>query len=154
MKKYRIHTTKDSKNQKKCLREISQDVSEINDEIKEIVERLVFYKGNYAIGLSAPQIGVNLNIIVVDDEGSKNIVLINPTWFPKDDKKSVDVEGCVSVPRQYFDVERYNNIVVKAIGMDGKPIAIDAEGLFARVIQHECDHLKGVMICDVGKPKN
>ena len=151
MKKYRVHTTKDSKSQKKCLRAKSENVSEINDEIKEIVERLIFFKGNHAIGLSAPQIGVNLNIIIADSEGSKNNVFINPTWFPKGEEKSTDIEGCVSVPNQYFEVERYDNIILKALGLDGKPITVDADGMFARVLQHECDHLDGVMICDIGK---
>lgn len=150
-KKLRIITTKDSKNQKICLRKKSEYVENINDDILSIINRMIDLKGFIGCGIACPQIGVNLNIIVVDNDDEKNIVLINPIFTPIGTDTNEAIEGCLSVPRQKFLVKRYNKIFVNAIDINGKKISIEASGFFARVIQHECDHLNGTMICDIGK---
>lgn len=150
-KTYKIITTKDSKTIKKPLRNISEDIFEITDEIKYLIERMKDLKTNVGVGIAAPQLGINFNIIVVDDieNGNiKNIVLINPVWEKLSDETKKEEEGCLSVPKTRFNKDRYTHIKVKALDENMNPIEFEAKDFFARVIQHECDHLVGKLICD------
>jgi len=117
--------------------------------IKGMIETM---KAAPGIGLAAPQVGVSERIIVIDNE--KQIVcLINPKIVSKSGKQTF-IEGCLSVPGLEAPVERYASIRVKALDKTGKPVTIDAEGLFAVIIQHETDHLDGVLFIDrVKDPK-
>ncbi|WP_448850820.1 peptide deformylase [Corynebacterium sp. 335C] len=96
------------------------------------------------VGLAANQVGVLRRIFVYDCEGVRG-ALVNPVWEPVDDEMQVGEEGCLSVPGVGGDVERHMR--VRATGQDpqGRPVEIEAEGLLARCIQHETDHLDGVM---------
>lgn len=152
LKKTRIITTKDSKSQKSCLRKKTENVNFINEDIISIVNRMIDLKGSIGCGIAAPQIGINLNIIIVDNNLDKNIVLINPDITYIDNNKNDEIEGCLSVPKQKYLVSRYNKIIVNALDINGKNIKFEANDFFARVIQHEYDHLNGIMICDIGKP--
>jgi len=101
------------------------------------------------IGLAAPQIGQLLRIIVVKpNPKEKTLILINPEIKKFSRKKDVMAEGCLSLPNIEAPVERAVKITVQALDLNGRKIKIKAKGLSARVIQHEVDHLEGILIVD------
>jgi peptide deformylase len=105
------------------------------------------------IGLAATQVNVHRRLLVVDvsEDKSQPLVFINPEVIAKDGIQ-VYQEGCLSVPGIYADVERANQIRVRAIGRDGQPFEMDADGLLAVCIQHEIDHLEGKVFVDYLSP--
>jgi len=104
------------------------------------------------IGLAAPQVARNIRICVIgkaaDPSLQEDLVLVNPVWKPRSKKKNVDVEGCLSVPNVFGKVKRYSNIMVEAYDRNGQPLSFAANHFFARVIQHEVDHLNGILFID------
>jgi peptide deformylase len=103
------------------------------------------------IGLAAPQVGVNLRLAVVDlmaDETPAPIVLINPEITRVSEDWAVREEGCLSLPGQYADVSRPARVQVRYHDLDGKAQELEAEGLLAACLQHEIDHLDGVLFVD------
>jgi len=102
---------------------------------------------NKGIGLAAPQIGVPLRLFIISLEGKKEDlrVFINPTVTPIGQLDSVE-EGCLSVPNVYTKIRRYKKCKVTATDLDGKQFTEEAEGLYARALQHENDHINGVTI--------
>jgi len=106
------------------------------------------------IGLAAPQIGVLKRVIVYDleDEG-RVIALCNPEIVEHGDSIEIDDEGCLSLPGITIPVERPSSVVCEALSLSGKPVRIEADGLHARVLQHEVDHLDGVLILDRATPE-
>lgn len=102
------------------------------------------------IGLAAPQIGHNLRLITVNTKDGV-MPMINPIITKKSLSKDWDEEGCLSVPNTFGDVKRHKTIRVKFLMADGNPKHIEAQGLFARVIQHEIDHLDGILFIDKAK---
>lgn len=98
------------------------------------------------VGLAAPQVGVS-EAMIVADIGSSLYKLINPKIVKKEGTQIME-EGCLSVPGVCIKVRRAKKVVLKAEDENGKPITIEAEGLLARVFQHEIDHLKGRLIPD------
>lgn len=138
----------------KSLREPSKEVHKVSKKIQELVQDLLdtMYAKN-GVGMAAPQIGVNYRVFVVDV--SKNNEPLNPIVFinPKIIKKSgscVAQEGCISFPEAYTDVKRYSDIMVKALDRHGRPFVLEAKDgeLLARAIQHENDHLDGILFID------
>ena len=131
----------------------------INDIIEDLKETLCFGTG---LGLAAPQIGINKRIIVVgakkenikynDAEDIPLTVMINPTWKKINEEKDSQYEGCMSVPEIRGKVERYKNIELTYYNEKGEKIVKNISGFFARLVQHECDHLDGVLFID--KVKN
>ena len=107
------------------------------------------------IGLAAPQIGVLKRVIVYDleDEG-RVIALCNPEIVSVGDELEVDDEGCLSLPGISVPVERASTCVCEALSLSGKVVRIQADGLHARVLQHEIDHLDGVLILDRATPED
>ena len=103
------------------------------------------------VGLAAPQIGVSQRVIVVDVSGQERhippIALINPR-VTIGEGMSIAEEGCLSIPEVYGDVPRYTNIEVEALDRDGAPFKFNADGFYARVLQHEIDHLDGILFVD------
>lgn len=103
------------------------------------------------IGLAAPQVGASIRLIVLDvnieDEESEPVVLINPEITETDGLVESE-EGCLSVPECQTKVKRAEKVTVKGLDRDAKEITIEADGLFARALQHEIDHLNGVLILD------
>lgn len=101
------------------------------------------------VGLAAPQVGISERIIVVEDiEGHRSaLVLINPRVVKKKGRSSF-CEGCLSVPDVTCDIVRPESVVVEALNLDGERIKIDTGGLLARIIQHEIDHLDGILFID------
>jgi peptide deformylase len=136
------------------LKEISQPVDEISDEIRELAADMcdVMYD-EPGIGLAAPQLGVPLRMFVIDtewtEEGNERDprVLINPEITQKAGK-IVWEEGCLSVPEYTAEVERAATLTIKAIDLDGKEIVEEVEELRAVCMQHEYDHLDGVLFID------
>ena len=103
------------------------------------------------VGLAAPQIGVSQRVIVVDVSTSEKdippLALIDP-HITIGEGMSIAEEGCLSIPEAYGDVKRYTNIEVEALDRDGAPFKFSAEGFYARVLQHEIDHLDGILFVD------
>lgn len=117
--------------------------------IKDMFETCVAYNG---IGLAAPQVGVLQNILVVSYK-KRRFVLINPKIVQKSSTTSQREEGCLSLPTLLVDVVRAKSIVVVAQDETGNSIRLEESGLVATIIQHEMDHLNGVLIIDYGTPK-
>ncbi len=136
------------------LREKSKEVHKISKKVQILVEDL--YDTLYAlngVGLAAPQVGENLRVFVIDvgtDPKTMNpITFINPKILKKEGAIN-SYEGCLSFPDAYTDVRRYKYVKVKALDIKGRPFILEAgEGsLLARAIQHEFDHLDGILFID------
>lgn len=136
------------------LRQPSKEVHKVSKKVQELIRDLLdtMYAAN-GVGLAAPQIGEHLRVFVVDtstnDEPLNPIVFINPKIIKKEGAV-VSHEGCLSFPEAYTDVRRYKNIMVKALNRQGKPFVLEAKDgtLLARAIQHEFDHLEGILFID------
>ncbi len=130
------------------LREKALPVKEITPEIlnliKDMAETMYTASG---VGLAALQVGVPKRIILVDGEEDGLIVLINPIII-KSEGEVVAEEGCLSVPDIYSQVKRSSKVTIKALNENGDPIEITEEGLTARALQHEIDHLDGILFID------
>ena len=100
------------------------------------------------VGLAAPQIAVSKRVFVADDGESGFEAYINPEWSPIGDEKNTDIEGCLSVPELFGEVERYSNVIVHYQDIHGKKKTKKASGLLARCIQHETDHLNGILFIE------
>jgi peptide deformylase len=137
----------------KRLRSVSKTVDKIDDGIRTLVADM--FETMYdapGIGLAAIQVGAPLRVVTMDlskrEEASEPKVFINPEIVSSSEEKSVYEEGCLSIPDIHEDVERPARVRVKYLDLDGKPQEADAEGLFATCIQHEIDHLNGVLFID------
>lgn len=137
----------------RVLRQPAKRISKVNDEIRQLSQKMLqtMYSSN-GIGLAAPQVAVNKQLIVVDCEiensASPPIILINPQIKKQSDTLCRMEEGCLSIPGVYLDVIRPEAIEVSYKNEQGKLQTLKASGLLARVIQHEMDHLNGVMFVD------
>jgi peptide deformylase len=130
------------------LRERAKDVSGIDEEVRTLVTDLfdTMYAAN-GIGLAANQVGVARRIAVVATEDDPAIVLINPEILERDGKERAE-EGCLSIPDIFGDVDRAERIVVETTTTDGARERHEVTGLAARAVQHEIDHLNGVLFID------
>lgn len=125
-----------------------QEVKKINQEIRDLTrEMLETMYQHEGIGLAAPQVGVEKRIIVVDI-GKGPIILINPKILEVSQEADFMTEGCLSLPNTFVKVERAKKIVVEGFDEYGKQVKLKATGLTARAIQHEVDHLSGILIID------
>ena len=137
----------------KILRQISKPVKEVGKYEKQLMDDMLetMYDAN-GIGLAAIQIGVPLRIIVMDiskDENKKEPrYFVNPVIMNKDILKSTYEEGCLSVPNQFAEIDRPKNCDVNYLDYDGKKKHLKAQGLLATCIQHEMDHLEGILFID------
>lgn len=127
-------------------------------EVKELIlDMLETMDANNGIGLAATQVGQSLRICVLKSarENGKTYILINPKFKSKSWKKEVAEEGCLSFPGKYIPVKRSASVKVEALDRNGKKILINGTGILARVLQHEIDHLDGVLFIkrEVKKPK-
>ncbi|MCE9558619.1 MAG: peptide deformylase [Armatimonadetes bacterium] len=134
------------------LRKVAPPIANIDKKMLEFIERMVLaMKKANGVGLAAPQMGKSLRIIVIAPAGMKPTVLINPEIM-ESHGAAVGLEGCLSIPGLYGDVERPDRVVVEAYDRKGKPVAYEMEGLPARVVQHEVDHLNGILFTDKADP--
>ena len=130
------------------LRTMSTEIEKATPEIKKLAKKMIaFCKKAGGIGLAAPQIGKNIRLVVVIVNG-KGTALINPRIIQQSDETSKDVESCLSCPGVSVSVERHQYITIEAMNLDGKIGQAGASGLLARCIQHEIDHLDGILITD------
>jgi peptide deformylase len=135
------------------LRTVSKPVDEITPEIRALVEDMfeTMYEAP-GIGLAAIQVAVPLRVITMDvakrEDETEPHVFINPEIVWRSDERSVYEEGCLSIPEVHEDVERPAKVRVRYLDLDGKPHEDEAEGLYATCIQHEVDHLNGVLFID------
>jgi peptide deformylase len=129
------------------LRADSEPVTEINDDIRRLVDDMfeTMYASN-GVGLAAPQVGKNIRLCVID-VGEDPLVFINPTIIKSSGKEVCD-EGCLSLPGLTEKVQRATRVIARATDIDGSEFEIEAEDLLARAIQHELDHLDGVLFID------
>lgn len=129
------------------LRKKCRVVDTIDDKIITLLDDMIDTMQNAdGVGLAAPQVGI-LKRIAVIDVGEGVIELINPEII-KTEGKETNVEGCLSVPGKWGTVERPQKVTVRATGRDGKEYEITGEGLLARALCHEIDHLDGVVFVD------
>jgi peptide deformylase len=128
----------------------AKPVEKIDDSIRALADRMmdlmVQCKG---VGLAGPQAGVGLRIFVASPDGTKKNAktYINPVITPSG-KLEVAEEGCLSLPGIYGKIHRYSKCSIKARDLDGREFSEEAEGLPARIFQHECDHLDGTLVAD------
>lgn len=131
------------------LRKKAEDIRDIRDsKIQSLIPDMVStMKKNKGIGLAAPQVGRSIRLIVVNLK-HEPLVICNPKilWFSR--KEEIGEEGCLSLPGVYGQVARSFKIKMEGQDKFGKKVKFKAEGLFARVLQHEVDHLDGVLIID------
>ena len=135
------------------LRLVSEPVKSIDAETRQLVEDM--FATMYAapgIGLAAIQVGVPKRVVTLDlgkkDEPPQPQVFINPEITWRSEEKGIYEEGCLSIPEYYEEVERPARVKVKFTDLEGKPHEIDADGLLATCLQHEIDHLNGVLFID------
>ena len=136
----------------KVLRKKSLEVKKVGDEERQfassMIETMRFANG---VGLAAPQVGVSRRIIVVEDTENKNdnspFVFFNPRIIRKKGR-STFCEGCLSVPDVAHDVVRARSVVLEALDLKGDKVKMDTDGILARILQHEIDHLDGVLFID------
>ncbi len=100
-----------------------------------------------ALGLAAPQVGASVRLCIIKING-KTHILINPKIAARSWKKEISEEGCLSFPGKFIPIKRNYKVTVKTLNKNGEKIIIKAEGLFARALQHEIDHLDGVLFID------
>ncbi len=137
----------------KILRQVSQPVKNVGKDEQKLMDDMLdtMYAAN-GIGLAAIQIGVPKRIIVMDigwNKGEKKpMYFVNPVIKNKDKNKSTYEEGCLSVPNQFAEIERPKNCEVEYLDYNGEKKLLKAEGLLATCIQHEMDHLEGILFID------
>ncbi|HYB42772.1 MAG TPA: peptide deformylase [Candidatus Methylomirabilis sp.] len=130
------------------LRKVARPVDAVTPEIKAIIADMVDSMWDQVgIGLAAPQVGISLRILVMDDGKRGARALVNPVITER--RGSVrEEEGCLSLPGIFGEVERSKWVRIAALDGEGSPTSFEAQGLQAKVIQHEIDHLDGVLFID------
>jgi peptide deformylase len=134
------------------LRQISHDVERVDNEIRKLMDDML--DTMYAapgIGLAAIQVGIPKRVIVIDlskEEEKKPLYFVNPKIIIKSNDNSTYEEGCLSVPGQFAEVDRPNQCHISYLNYNGHKKELKAEGLLATCIQHEIDHLEGILFID------
>jgi|TARA_B110000211_G_scaffold174665_1_gene197367 peptide deformylase len=134
------------------LRQVSRDVEEVDDELRKLMNDMLetMYDAP-GIGLAAIQVGVPKRVIVIDtskEEKKTPLYFVNPKIIVKSKNKSTYEEGCLSVPGQFAEVDRPDQCHISYLDYSGKKKELKAEGLLATCIQHEMDHLEGILFID------
>lgn len=134
------------------LRKKSRQVANVLvDEIQKLIPQMIeTMKVKNGVGLAAPQIGQNIRLLVVGHK-DKDLVVINPKILKKSLLKEWDEEGCLSIPHKYGQVKRHKSVTIKYLNESGQEQTLKAKGLLARIIQHEINHLDGILFIDKAK---
>ena len=137
------------------LRTKAEPVAEVTDELRALIADM--FETMYAedgVGLAGPQVGESIRVVVIDphEEGSAPLALINPAILEIGTELTRREEGCLSMPGLADIVERPGTVIVEAMDRDGNPVRIEAEGLLATILQHEIDHLDGILFIDRVSP--
>jgi peptide deformylase len=142
------------------LRRKAHKVTVFDKELQELIDDMIETMRNApGVGLAAPQVGESIRLIVVEygeekeekegkEQPKKLFAVVNPEIITASEEKVIGVEACLSIPGLAGEVERHQQIVVKGLNRFGKPARIKLEGWFARIFQHEIDHLDGVLFTD------
>jgi len=130
------------------LREKGTRVEEFDDNLVRLIDDMTNLMRGQGVGLAAPQVGVSRRLFICQPEGHKLWVFINPEIILTSEEQIDYEEGCLSIPGIWSDVVRPGQVQVQAFNERGKPFRVDADGMLARVIQHELDHLDGVLFID------
>lgn len=137
------------------LKTKASPVTEITDATSIIIDDMLatMYDEN-GVGLAATQVNIHQRIVVIDvsENNDQPLVLINPEIIAQSDDTSINEEGCLSVPGIYAKVDRHETCTVKALDRHGKEFTLDAEELLSICIQHELDHLNGILFVDYLSP--
>ncbi len=128
---------------------VAPPVESINKKIAKLAEDMFeTMDAHEGVGLAAPQVGVSKRLFVVSEPYTgQRMALVNPVINHKEGRE-VGEEGCLSLPQIYADVPRAARVRVEALDLEGAPIEFEAEGLLARIVQHELDHLNGIIFLD------
>jgi peptide deformylase len=135
------------------LRKTSEPVTAVTAEIRTLAnDMLATMYDAPGIGLAAIQIGEMKRVVVIDlakpEEEKTPMVFLNPEVIAESDETNIHEEGCLSIPEYYAEVERPERVTVRYLGLDGKSHLLEAEGLMSTCLQHEIDHLNGVLFID------
>ena len=137
------------------LRKKAQPVTDITDATATIIDSMLatMYEEK-GVGLAATQVDIHQRIVVMDtsEDSDQPLVFINPEIIATSDETSINEEGCLSVPGTYAKVDRHNTCTVKALNCHGKEFTLNATELQSICIQHEIDHLNGVLFVDYLSP--
>lgn len=133
------------------LRQKAQPVAEVNDEIRQLAEDMfeTMIEAD-GVGLAAPQIGKSIRMFVLIADDDVRRVFINPQIIKTSEELGDYDEGCLSIPQVYETIQRPVAVTVQALNENGKAFTLEADGLLARIIQHEYDHLDGIVFIDRG----
>ena len=138
------------------LREKADPVDGVDDEVRALARDMLDTLADAdGVGLAGPQVGVARRVIVVhppapepDEVREEPRVLVNPVIVEKGGSVVAAEEGCLSIPEVYETVKRPDRVRIRAVGLDGEDLEISAEGMASRILQHEIDHLDGVLFVD------
>jgi peptide deformylase len=133
------------------LRQRAAPVAAVDHAVRELVDDLFdTMRAAKGVGLAANQVGVAQRVAVVDvgEDAPPPLVLINPRIVTTSDERETAEEGCLSIPDIFGDVERALRVTLEALDRDGRPYRVDVSGFQARAVQHEIDHLDGVLFLD------
>lgn len=130
------------------LRKQSREVTKFDNRLKYLVEDMfeTMYHAE-GVGLAAPQVGILKRVIVIDDREGNKLEMVNPV-IKEMDGEEVQIEGCLSLPHKQGSVKRATHIVVDYYDKDNNKKTLETRDFFARIIQHEIDHLNGILYSD------
>jgi peptide deformylase len=132
------------------LRKMANPVGKFDKRLISFSEQMLDFMKRYkGIGLAAPQVGYLYRVITIDIEGTEQC-LVNPEILSSSSDSNTATEGCLSLPDKWYDVNRHFQIEIRARNPNGKTLHYEAKDLHARVLQHEIDHLNGILIRDKG----
>lgn len=135
------------------LRKVAEPVEQVDQAVKDLVSMMVdTLKKAHGLGLAAPQVGVSKRVFIVDlsaiDLTAEQHVFINPEIVWKSEDEVELEEGCLSFPGIYQKIVRPARVKIRALNLDGKPFEMEADGMAARAVLHEYDHLEGTLFID------
>ncbi len=131
------------------LRQKAQPVPEIDDSVRDLVrEMFVTMEEKDGVGLAAPQVGKSLRLFVIKVDDGVERTFINPQIVATSQETCGYEEGCLSIPKSWENVTRPERVTVQALNERGRRFTLEADGLLARAIQHEYDHLEGILFID------
>ena len=133
------------------LRQRAEPVARVDDEVRRFVDDLFeTMRAAHGVGLAANQVGIAQRVAVVDvgEEDPGELVLINPRIVEMGAERASAEEGCLSIPEIFGEVDRAHSLVLEALDRDGRPYRLDLSGYKARAVQHEIDHLDGILFLD------
>ncbi len=137
-----------------ALRLPARELPTVDDDVRRLAERMTdLMRDAHGVGLAGTQIGT-LRRVFVFQNGDEPVAVVNPAIAERSEETSVDDEGCLSLQGVLVPVERSVRVTLEGLDLDGKPLRLELDGLPARVVQHEVDHLDGVLIIDRTDPES